>query len=69
MNFEAVATRPEAEAKGSGEAPPKISCRRLDFYYGKFQGLKDINLDVADGRVTACFVVRNPDKLARVGAG
>ena len=53
MNFEAVATRPEAEAKGSGEAPPKISCRRLDFYYGKFQGLKDINLDVADGRVTA----------------
>lgn len=28
-----------------------------------------ITLDVADGRVTACFVVRNPDKLARVGTG
>jgi RNA polymerase sigma-70 factor (ECF subfamily) len=26
-----------------------------------------ITLDVADGRITTCFVVRNPDKLARVG--
>jgi hypothetical protein len=23
--------------------------------------------DVADGRIAACFAVRNPDKLARVG--
>jgi RNA polymerase sigma-70 factor, ECF subfamily len=26
-----------------------------------------ITLDVSDGRIVTCFVVRNPDKLARVG--
>jgi RNA polymerase sigma-70 factor (ECF subfamily) len=26
-----------------------------------------LTLDIADGRIAACFVVRNPDKLARVG--
>ncbi|MEP6998046.1 MAG: ATP-binding cassette domain-containing protein, partial [Betaproteobacteria bacterium] len=30
-----------------------MSVRHLNFYYGKFQGLKDINLDIAGGRVTA----------------
>ncbi|HXX82979.1 MAG TPA: phosphate ABC transporter ATP-binding protein PstB [Casimicrobiaceae bacterium] len=30
-----------------------MSVRRLNFYYGKFQGLKDINLDIAERRVTA----------------
>jgi phosphate transport system ATP-binding protein len=27
--------------------------RNLDFYYGKFQGLKNVNLDIAEHRVTA----------------
>jgi phosphate transport system ATP-binding protein len=53
MNFEAVATRHGTEATSAHEPPPKISCRHLDFYYGKFQGLKDIHLDVAERRVTA----------------
>ena len=26
-----------------------------------------LTFDVADGRIAACFVVRNQDKLARVG--
>jgi len=30
-----------------------MSIRHLDFFYGKFQGLKDINLDIAERRVTA----------------
>ncbi len=30
-----------------------MSIRNLDFFYGRFQGLKDINLDVAERRVTA----------------
>ena len=30
-----------------------MSVQRLNFYYGKFQGLKDINLDIAERRVTA----------------
>ena len=53
MNFEAVATRPEAGTSASTPAVPKMSIRHLDFFYGKFQGLKDVNLDVAERRVTA----------------
>ena len=30
-----------------------IEIRHLDFYYGKFQGLKDINLNTAERKVTA----------------
>lgn len=30
-----------------------IECRGLSFYYGNFQGLKDVNLDIAEKRVTA----------------
>ena len=30
-----------------------MSMRHLDFFYGKFQGLKNINLDIAEKRVTA----------------
>ena len=53
MNLEAVATRQSTTEAGARELPPKISCRHLDFYYGKFQGLKNIDLDVAERRVTA----------------
>jgi phosphate transport system ATP-binding protein len=34
-------------------ALPKMSIKGLDFFYGKFQGLKDVNLDIAERRVTA----------------
>jgi phosphate transport system ATP-binding protein len=30
-----------------------IEVRNLNFYYGSFQGLKDINLDIEQGKVTA----------------
>jgi len=30
-----------------------IEVRNLDFYYGKFKGLKNVNLDIAEHRVTA----------------
>ena len=30
-----------------------IEVRNLNFFYGKFQGLKDINLDIAENKVTA----------------
>ena len=53
MNFEAVATRPEKPETLVPATSPKMSIRGLDFFYGKFQGLKDINLDVAERRVTA----------------
>jgi phosphate transport system ATP-binding protein len=53
MNFEAVATRPEKHDAFLPPALPKMSIKGLDFFYGKFQGLKDINLDIAERRVTA----------------
>ena len=31
----------------------KISARNLNFYYGKFHALKDINLDITENQVTA----------------
>lgn len=31
----------------------KIKTRGLDFFYGNFQGLKNINLDIAENKVTA----------------
>jgi phosphate transport system ATP-binding protein len=30
-----------------------LKVRNLDFYYGKFQGLKKVNMDIAKGKVTA----------------
>jgi phosphate transport system ATP-binding protein len=53
MNFEAVATRPEKHDALLPPVSPKMSIKGLDFFYGKFQGLKDINLDIAARRVTA----------------
>ena len=53
MNLEALALRPEITPNADGGAPTKISVRHLDFYYGSFQGLKDINLDGRARRVGA----------------
>ena len=40
-------------------APSKIQVRNLNFYYGKFHALKNINLDIAKNQVTAfIFAVR-----------
>ena len=35
------------------EAPSKISVKNLNFYYGKFRALKDINLEIPEKKVTA----------------
>ena len=32
---------------------PKMSARSLDFFYDRFQAIKDVNLDIAERRVTA----------------
>ena len=53
MNLEAVATRAEAAGANAASLPAKISIRHLDFFYGKFHALKDINLDITAGRITA----------------
>ena len=53
MNLEAVAIRADASGAAAAPLPIKISIRHLDFFYGKFHALKDINLDIAAGRITA----------------
>ena len=35
------------------EFKPALQIKHLNFFYGKFQGLKDVNLDIAEHRVTA----------------
>jgi len=34
-------------------APNAIEVRHLNFFYGKFQGLRNIHLDIAEKKVTA----------------
>jgi phosphate transport system ATP-binding protein len=44
----------EEEIDEYGEyAPGKLSVRNLNFYYGKFHALKNINLDITKNQVTA----------------
>ena len=40
------------ETQGT-EFKTALEIRKLNFFYGKFQGLKDVNLDIAERRVTA----------------
>lgn len=56
MNASPGAAVPVESGKKEGiQAPPrtKISVRRLNFFYGKTQALKDISLDISERRVTA----------------
>jgi phosphate transport system ATP-binding protein len=55
MNIESRAGHGGAAGGSTGEAAAsaKMAIRRLDFFYGKFQALKDINLDIEERRVTA----------------
>jgi phosphate transport system ATP-binding protein len=53
MNLEAVASRSQSQSVPSRSTDAKMLIRKLDFYYGKFHALKNINLDIASGRVTA----------------
>ncbi len=58
MSDTAFAIRPEnfaASKNGveAGEARNALEVRNLNFFYGKFQGLKDVTLDIQEKRVTA----------------
>ncbi len=37
----------------TSEIQPKIAVRNLNFFYGNFRALKDVNLDIPAGKVTA----------------
>jgi phosphate transport system ATP-binding protein len=53
MNFEVLADAAKAKGVTTAEPPPKMSIRALDFFYGRFQAIKDVSLDIAEHRVTA----------------
>jgi len=53
MNDTALAPRPAVAPAASSTTRPTMAIRSLDFYYGKFHALKDVSLDIAEGRVTA----------------
>src|SRR5438067_1559012 len=53
MNLDIFALRPEAKPAAETRTPIKIAARHLDFYYGRFHALKDINLEIAERQVTA----------------
>jgi phosphate transport system ATP-binding protein len=42
-----------SERVGAGASTNAIEVRNLNFFYGSFQGLKDINLDIVERKVTA----------------
>lgn len=48
-----ISTQGRAFVKLADNAQPKLKASNLDFFYGSFQALKDINLDIHKGRVTA----------------
>ncbi len=58
MSDTAFAIRPETfaasrSAAATSEARNALEVRNLNFFYGKFQGLKDVTLDIQEKRVTA----------------
>src|SRR5437764_12768587 len=53
LTMDTLVATPEVRTEHAPITAPKMSIRNLDFYYGKFHALKNVNLDVAERRVTA----------------
>ena len=51
--METLVARPEAQSPATPSAAPKMSIDGLNFYYGNFHALKNIDLEIAERRVTA----------------
>ncbi len=49
----ATALRAAPGAAPALDVPAALQIRNLSFYYGRFQGLKDVSLDIARNKVTA----------------
>ncbi len=43
-------------SSGDNVVIPKIEIRDLNFYYGDFQGLKNVTMNIFERRITAYFV-------------
>jgi phosphate transport system ATP-binding protein len=44
---------PRSASAAAPDVPPALQIRELSFYYGRFQGLKNVSLDIARNKVTA----------------
>jgi phosphate transport system ATP-binding protein len=44
---------PAQSGSGLTAVKPKIEVRNLDFFYGKYHALKNINMQIPEGKVTA----------------
>ncbi|GJE57940.1 phosphate ABC transporter ATP-binding protein PstB [Methylobacterium trifolii] len=55
MNAASAMNAAHFEGRGQADdtAPVRIACKDLNFYYGQFHGLKNVNLDFHDRQVTA----------------
>lgn len=53
MAMPAAGTVAKQESLPENMPPAKMRVRNLDFFYGDFKALKDINLDIPDNKVTA----------------
>ncbi len=53
MNLDIFATRPQTVVESDVTPATKIAVRHLEFFYGNFHALKDVNLEIAEKRVTA----------------
>ena len=53
VNLDMFAVRAQTTPRVEAPVQTKIAIRRLDFFYGGYQALKDINLEIAQTRVTA----------------
>src|SRR5215471_7179807 len=51
ISLHPAASVPAAAPASKGQ--PKVEIRRLSFFYGKFQALHDIDLDIHDRQITA----------------
>src|SRR5437764_10942785 len=53
LTMDTLVAMPEVRTNRAPITAPKMSIRDLDFYYGKFHALKNIDLDIAERHVTA----------------
>ena len=53
VSLQAPAVSPRTSSGKTVIENPKLSIRDLNFYYGRFQALHDINMDIAECQVTA----------------
>jgi phosphate transport system ATP-binding protein len=53
IDSQGVRTNMNTNQETQHEVKNALEVRNLNFFYGSFQGLKDINLDIEEGKVTA----------------